>query len=133
MTTQDMSWLLDSFADATTGVSHAVAVSADGLLIGATRYLPADRAEQMAAVVAGLIGLANGASRCFDAGTLRQTVVEMHNGLLFLMAIGDGSALAALAARGCDVGQVGYELTLLVDRVGTALESAPRPSMTVAP
>lgn len=133
MTTQDMSWLLDSFADTTTGVSHAVCVSADGLLIGATRHLPPERAEQMAAVVAGLNGLANGAARYFDGGALRQTVVEMHNGLLFLMAIGDGSVLAALAARGCDVGQVGYEMTLLVDRVGNALESAPRPSMTMAP
>jgi predicted regulator of Ras-like GTPase activity (Roadblock/LC7/MglB family) len=132
MTTQDMSWLLDSFTETTTGVSHAVAVSADGLLIGASRYLPPERAEQMAAVVAGLVGLANGASRCFGAGALKQTVVEMNHGLLFLMSIGDGSALAALAARGCDVGQVAYELTLLVDRVGAALESAPRPSMTSA-
>lgn len=132
MTTQDMSWLLDNFADSTAGVSHAIAVSADGLLIGSSRYLPVDRAEQMAAVVAGLIGLANGASKMFQAGALRQTVVEMNQGLLFLMAIGDGSALAALAARGCDVGQVGYELTLLVDRVGGALESTPRPSMTSA-
>lgn len=132
MTTQDMSWLLDGFADATTGVSHAIAVSADGLLIGASRYLPPERAEQMAAVVAGLVGLASGASRMFDAGALKQTVVEMNHGLLFLMSIGDGSALAALAARGCDVGQVAYELTLLVDRVGGALESAPRPTMTTA-
>ena len=132
MTTQDMSWLLDSFADSTHGVSHAIAVSADGLLIGASRYLPPDRAEQMAAVVAGLIGLANGASKVFDAGALKQTVVEMTHGLLFLMSIGDGSAIAALAARGCDVGQVAYELTLLVDRVGTALESSPRPTMTSA-
>ncbi len=133
MTATDMSWLLDGFAESTTGVSHAIAVSADGLLIGASRYLPADRAEQMAAVVAGLIGLANGASRCFDGGNLRQTVVEMNNGLLFLMAIGDGSALAALATRGCDVGQVGYELTLLVDRVGGALESPARPSVASTP
>jgi predicted regulator of Ras-like GTPase activity (Roadblock/LC7/MglB family) len=132
MTTQDMSWLLDSFAESTNGVSHAIAVSADGLLIGASRYLPPDRAEQMAAVVAGLIGLANGASKVFDAGALKQTVVEMTHGLLFLMSIGDGSALAALAARGCDVGQVAYELTLLVDRVGGALESSPRPTMTTA-
>lgn len=132
MTTQDMSWLLDSFADATTGVSHAIAVSADGLLIGASRYLPPDRAEQMAAVVAGLVGLASGASRMFDAGALKQTVVEMNHGLLFLMSVGDGSALATLASRGCDVGQVAYELTLLVDRVGGALESAPRPTMTSA-
>jgi predicted regulator of Ras-like GTPase activity (Roadblock/LC7/MglB family) len=130
--TQDMSWLLDSFADATSGVSHTIAVSADGLLIGASRYMTQEQADQLAAVVAGLIALANGASRCFDAGSIKQTIVEMHRGLLFLVSIGDGSALAALTARGCDVAQVAYELTLLVDRVGNALESAPRPTMTTA-
>jgi hypothetical protein len=31
-----------------------------------------------------------------------------------------------LAARSCDVGQVGYEMALLVDRVGEALTPAPR-------
>ena len=45
---------------------------------------------------------------------------------LFLMAISDGSALAALAARNCDVGQVGYEMALLVERVGNALSPVPR-------
>jgi predicted regulator of Ras-like GTPase activity (Roadblock/LC7/MglB family) len=133
LATQDLSWLLDGFADETPGVSHAIAVSADGLLIGASRYLPEERAEQMAAVVAGLLGLTLGASRFFDGGGLRQTVVEMDTGLLFVMAIGNGSALAALAARGCDVGQVGYEMTLLVERVGGALESAPRPTIATAP
>ena len=55
-----------------------------------------------------------------------QTVVEMSAGFLFLMSISDGSAIAALANRHCDVGLVGYELTLLVDRVGGALNPAPR-------
>ena len=50
-----------------------------------------------------------------------QTVVEMDNGFLFLMSISDGSSFAVLAARSCDVGQVGYEMALLVDRVGDAL------------
>jgi hypothetical protein len=46
------------------------------------------------------------------------------------MSITDGSALAALAARNCDMGQVGYELTLLVERVGSALAPAPRETST---
>jgi hypothetical protein len=37
------------------------------------------------------------------------------------MSISDGSALGVLAARSCDVGQVGYEMALLVERVGQAL------------
>jgi predicted regulator of Ras-like GTPase activity (Roadblock/LC7/MglB family) len=50
----------------------------------------------------------------------------MDGGFLFLMSMGDGAALAALAARGCDVGQVGYEMALLVERVGNALSPAVR-------
>jgi predicted regulator of Ras-like GTPase activity (Roadblock/LC7/MglB family) len=58
-----------------------------------------------------------------------QTVVEMNGGFLFLMSISDGSALATLASRTCDVGQVGYEMALLVDRVGNALTARPREAM----
>jgi predicted regulator of Ras-like GTPase activity (Roadblock/LC7/MglB family) len=50
----------------------------------------------------------------------------MDNGFLFLMSISDGSSFGVLAARSCDVGQVGYEMALLVDRVGDALTPAPR-------
>jgi hypothetical protein len=121
-----MSWLLENFVDQVPGIAHVVAVSADGLLIASSRGLPGDRAEQLAAVTAGLVSLAQGVSQCTDGGALRQTVVEMGSGFLFLMSISDGSALAALAARHCDLGQVGYELTLLVDRVGLALEPGRR-------
>ncbi|BCB85287.1 hypothetical protein Psuf_026000 [Phytohabitans suffuscus] len=68
----------------------------------------------------------SGAARCFEGGAVLQTVVEMDNGFLFLMSISDGSSFAVLAARSCDVGQVGYEMALLVDRVGDALTPAPR-------
>ena len=117
----DMSWLLASFADQVPGVAHVVAVSADGILLASSRGLPPDRAEQLAAVTAGLISLAQGVSQATDGGRMVQTVVEMSGGFLFLMSISDGSALAALAARNCDIGQVGYEMTLLVERVGGAL------------
>jgi predicted regulator of Ras-like GTPase activity (Roadblock/LC7/MglB family) len=49
---------------------------------------------------------------------------------LFLMSISDGSSMAVLAARSCDVGQVGYEMALLVERVGAALVPAPREAVT---
>jgi predicted regulator of Ras-like GTPase activity (Roadblock/LC7/MglB family) len=65
--------------------------------------------------------LTQGAARCFDAGQVVQTVVEMERGIVLLMSISDGSSLAVLAAPGCDIGLVGYEMTLLVDRVGQQL------------
>ena len=58
---------------------------------------------------------------CFSAGAVVQTVVEMQGGFLLLMAISDGSWLAVLAAPTSDIGLVGSEMTLLVDRVGQHL------------
>lgn len=118
--------MLANFVDETPGVAHAIAVSSDGLLLASSRDLPRDRADQLAAVTSGLVSLTQGAARLLEAGGVLQNVVEMDGGFLFLMAISDGSALAALAARNCDVGQVGYEMALLVERVGNALSPVPR-------
>ena len=125
-TMQDMGWLLSNFADSVAGIAHVVAVSADGLLLASSRDLPADRADQLAAITSGVVSLTDGASRMFNAGEVQQTIIEMDSGYLFLMSISDGSSMAVLAARSCDVGQVGYEMALLVERVGAALVPAPR-------
>jgi predicted regulator of Ras-like GTPase activity (Roadblock/LC7/MglB family) len=42
------------------------------------------------------------------------------------MRVGDGSHLATLAVTGCDIGQIGYEMAILVDRVGGVVQSARR-------
>ena len=125
-TMQDMGWLLSNFADSVAGIAHVVAVSADGLLLASSRNLPPERADQLAAITSGVVSLTDGASRMFNAGRVQQTIIEMDSGYLFLMTISDGSAMAVLAARSCDVGQVGYEMALLVDRVGDALTPSPR-------
>ena len=125
-TMQDMSWLLTNFADHVAGIAHVVAVSADGLLLASSRFLPEDRAEQLAAIAAGVVSLTQGTARYFNGGAVLQTIVEMDSGYLFLMSISDGSCLAVLASRNCDVGQVGYEMALLVERVGAALVPLPR-------
>lgn len=114
-------WLVTDFTERVPGVAHAVVVSADGLLLTSSARLPADRADQLAAVASGLSSLTMGAARCFEAGPVRETVVEMERGVMLLMAISDGSAFAVLAAPNCDIGQVAYEMTLLVERVGQML------------
>ena len=119
-------WLVNDFAERVPGVAHAVVVSADGLLLTASARLPLDRADQLAAVSSGLVSLTQGAARCFEAGGVRETIVEMEGGIMLLMAISDGSSLVVLAARHCDVGHVGYEMALLVERVGRSLVSPPR-------
>ncbi len=129
---QNMSWLLTNFADHVAGIAHVVAVSADGLLLASSRGLPEERADQLAAIAAGVVSLTQGTSRYFNGGGVLQTIVEMDGGYLFLMSISDGSCLAVLAGRNCDVGQVGYEMALLVERVGQALIPGPRQSVTQA-
>ena len=125
-TMHDMGWLLNNFANSVAGIAHVVAVSADGLLLASSRDLPPERADQLAAITSGVVGLTDGASRMFNAGRVQQTIIEMESGYLFLMSVSDGSSMGVLAARSCDVGQVGYEMALLVERVGASLSPAPR-------
>ena len=48
-----LDWLVSNFARDVPGVSHAVLVSVDGLLIAASEHLPRERADQLAAVTSG--------------------------------------------------------------------------------
>ncbi|GAB3144279.1 roadblock/LC7 domain-containing protein [Microbispora hainanensis] len=121
-----LNWLIDDFVSSVPGVAHSVVVSADGLPLAYSHGFPKDRADQLAAVAAGLISLTQGASRVFEGGPVTQTVVEMQRGLLLIMSISDGSCLAVLAAADSDLGLVAYQMTLLVERAGQVLTPAVR-------
>lgn len=123
---RSLDWLISRFVQEVPDVAHAILVSADGLLMAASSSIPADRAEQLGAVSSGLASLAVGAARLFAGGAVLQTVVEMEQGYLMLMSVGDGSHLAVLTATAADIGQVGYEMALLVERVGRAVQASPR-------
>jgi predicted regulator of Ras-like GTPase activity (Roadblock/LC7/MglB family) len=125
-TEPSLGWLVSAFTKEVPGVAHAVLVSADGLLVAASDALPRDRADQMSALTAGLTSLTVGAAELFTAGRVVQSVIEMEHGFLLLMSVGDGSHLAVIAAAGCDIGLVGYEMTLLVDRVGRMVDTPVR-------
>jgi predicted regulator of Ras-like GTPase activity (Roadblock/LC7/MglB family) len=126
---ESLDWLVARFARETPGVSHAILVSADGLLVAASEHMPGERADQLAAVASGLASLSTGAAQLFDGGYVLQSVVEMENGYLLLMRVGDGSNLATLAARTADIGQIGYEMAILVERVGAVVASARRSAL----
>jgi hypothetical protein len=122
----DLNWLITAFAERTPGVAHAALVSADGLPLATSRSLPRDRADQLAAVTAGLTSLMQGASRIFEGGPVTQTVVEMDRGVLVAMGAAAGAALVVLAAADCDLGLVAYEMALLTERTGPSLSPAQR-------
>jgi predicted regulator of Ras-like GTPase activity (Roadblock/LC7/MglB family) len=123
---RELDWVVTKFVDDAPGAAHAVLVSADGLLMAASGRLPADRAEQVAAVSSGLASLATGAARLFEGGAVLQTIVEMESGFMLLMSVGDGSHLAVLTQATADIGQVGYEMALLVERVGRMIQAQAR-------
>ncbi len=121
---RNFNWLLSSFVEGTSGVTDAVAVSSDGLLMAMSSSLERAGAEQLAAIIAGMTSLAESTARCFALGELDQVIIAMQEGYLFVSAVSDGSSLGVVADRRCDVGSVGYQMSLLVQRVGSALSPA---------
>ena len=123
---RDLDWVMSRFVEEVPDAAHAILVSADGLLMASSTSIPGERAEQVAAVSSGLASLAVGAARLFEGGSVMQTIVEMEMGFLMLMSVGDGSNLTVLTTEDADIGQVGYEMALLVDRVGRTVEAQAR-------
>ena len=102
----------------------AVAVSSDGFLLAASAGLDGPGVEQFGAIISGLTSLSRGAANLYDYGEVNQVIIEMSDGYLFVMAVDDGSAVGVLAEADCDVGSVGYEMALLIERVGEMLTPA---------
>lgn len=114
-------WLLEQFATNTAGVLEATAVSSDGFLLASSSGLERQNVEQLAAVTAGLASLTRGAAELFSMQRVEQVLVEMTLGHMFVSTISDGSSLTVLADKRADLGLVGYEMALMVDRIGSVL------------
>ncbi|AEH08044.1 MULTISPECIES: roadblock/LC7 domain-containing protein [Protofrankia] len=129
---ENMSWLLNNLTRKVPEVTYAVVLSADGLLLATSNGMNRTTADQLAAVASGFNSLARGAGRFFGGGNVRQTIVEMEQGFLFVTAVGDGSCLAILSTPGADIGLIAYEMALLVIRVGEFLTPELRAEMQAA-
>jgi uncharacterized protein len=132
-TSRKLDWLVNDFVRRVAGVSHALVVSGDGLKLALSERVESEHADQLAAVASGLTSLTRGAARCFDAEPVTQTIVDMAGGYLFVTSVAGGSTLAVFARPDCDIGMIGYEMTLLVARVGQLLSppvrSSPDPAL----
>jgi uncharacterized protein len=122
----NVNWLLSNFVERVPGVTEAVVVSSDGLPLSMSGGIDRATADRFAAVSSGLIGLAFGAAGRFGGGSVLQVIIEMEQAFLFVTGISDGSCLALSARSDCDVGLVGYEMAVLVERVGSVLTPALR-------
>jgi uncharacterized protein len=123
---RQLDWLVSDFVRRVAGVTHALVVSGDGLKLAISDRIDESAADQLAAVASGLVSLTRGAARCFDAEPVVQTIVETAGGYFFVASISEGSTLAVFAAAECDIGMIGYEMAMLVTRVGQLLVPGPR-------
>ncbi|MGI5128245.1 roadblock/LC7 domain-containing protein [Pseudonocardia sp. CA-107938] len=121
-----LDWLLDEFARATPGVVHVVVVSGDGLRLASSPGIGATLGDQLSAAASGLVSLARGTAQLLGAGSVGQTILELDGGYYFVTSVSTGATLAVFAERSCDMGVVGYEMTMLATRVGHAVTPAQR-------
>lgn len=118
---QQFNWMLNNFVKDTAGVTDSVAVSSDGLLMAKSNTLDDAGADQVAAIISGFVSLGQGATRCFGFDDLNQIIIAMKGGYLFVTAMGTAGCLGVVATPRCDIGNVGYQMTLLVERAGEML------------
>lgn len=121
---RNLNWLVSNFVAGVPGVTQAAVVSSDGLLIASSDGIDRIAADRLAAVAAGLQSIARGASVPLSGGAVHEVIVELEHVILFVMSISESSVLAVTASRPCDVGLVGYEMAVLVERCAAALTPA---------
>ena len=96
---QGLGWLLDDLTERVEHIRHALVLSNDGLVTGASTGLRREDAEHLAAVSSGLHSLAKGSGRHFGAGRVRQTMIEFDDAVLFVTAAGPAAVCACSAGR----------------------------------
>ncbi|HEX6681739.1 MAG TPA: roadblock/LC7 domain-containing protein [Candidatus Limnocylindrales bacterium] len=126
----ELAWLVDDLVVRIPQAQQAILLSADGLLMASSTGHRED-AEHMSAVAASLFGLARGAGRRFGKGKVRQAILEMETGFLFVIAAGNGACLSVLADEDADAGLMAYEMAMLVVRAGQHLGTTLRQPVAV--
>jgi predicted regulator of Ras-like GTPase activity (Roadblock/LC7/MglB family) len=123
---QDFAWLIGRFADEVPGVTHVLLVSLDGLQLVASGTVPRDLGDQLAALTAGLISMADRGAALLGLGPSEYLTVRLPLGHLLFMRVGESAGLAVAADTGCDLRVVAYQMTQLVASVGHLLTPAMR-------
>ncbi|MEW2544861.1 roadblock/LC7 domain-containing protein [Streptomyces sp. NPDC047002] len=134
---RNLHWLLNNLVEEVPGVRSVAVVSSDGLMLlssdpgqaeAAAAPEDADRPQgprgssaDLATVVSGIGSLTIGAAKLMEGGPVKNTMVAMEDGSLFVMAISDGSLLGVHAAPDCDMSVVAYHMALFVGRAGHVL------------
>ncbi|MFD3411088.1 roadblock/LC7 domain-containing protein [Streptomyces cyaneofuscatus] len=130
---RNLHWLLSNLVEEVPGVHSVTVVSSDGLMLlssdpGHHRANEAGQSDgprgssaDLATIVSGIGSLTVGAAKLMDGGGVKQTMVAMDEGSVFVMSISDGSLLGVHATPDCDMSVVAYHMALFVGRAGHVL------------
>lgn len=131
---RNLHWLLSNLVEEVPGVHSVTVVSSDGLMLlssdpGLTAPTkaagrpegPKGSSADLATIVSGIGSLTVGAAKLMDGGGVKQTMVAMEEGSVFVMSISDGSLLGVHATPDCDMSVVAYHMALFVGRAGHVL------------
>ena len=121
-----VNWLITDFVSNVPGVAHTVVVSADGLPLAYSDGFPRDRADQLAAVAAGLISLTQGASGFSRAEPSHRPWWRCSEGCSSSCRSVMVPASPYWPPPTATWGLVAYQMTLLVERAGQVLTPAVR-------
>ncbi|NEB35484.1 roadblock/LC7 domain-containing protein [Streptomyces sp. SID14515] len=134
---RNLHWLLSNLVEEVPGVHSVTVVSSDGLMLlssdpghltakaaapaAGTSDGPKGSSADLATIVSGIGSLTVGAAKLMDGGGVKQTMVAMDEGSVFVMSISDGSLLGVHATPDCDMSVVAYHMALFVGRAGHVL------------
>ncbi|GAA3476484.1 roadblock/LC7 domain-containing protein [Streptomyces yanii] len=131
---RNLHWLLSNLVEEVPGVHSVTVVSSDGLMLlssdpgrqtttvtGGLQDGPRGSSADLATIVSGIGSLTVGAAKLMDGGGVKQTMVAMDEGSVFVMSISDGSLLGVHATPDCDMSVIAYHMALFVGRAGHVL------------
>jgi predicted regulator of Ras-like GTPase activity (Roadblock/LC7/MglB family) len=125
----DYSWMLQGIVDNVPQARHLVLLSADGIPQGATQGMDERTMRGIAATMAGMQSLSRATGLIVGPQAdheWKQTLIEFDHGLVFVVAAGEGSYLAAAAGPDVDMQAITFSMQQLVTRLGRELTAPPR-------
>lgn len=121
--------MLQGIVDNVPEARHLVLLSADGIPQGATQGMNEGTMRAIAATMAGMQSLSRATGLIVGPQAdheWKQTLIEFDHGLVFVLAAGEGSYLAAAAGPDVDMQAITFSMQQLVTRLGRELTAPPR-------
>ncbi|MFF2519284.1 roadblock/LC7 domain-containing protein [Streptomyces sp. NPDC058086] len=124
---KDVSWVLEPLLGLP-GVVHALVLSSDGMVQGASPDLSREAGEGAAAMMSALQGAARAVAVSFSGDEhtrLQQLVVDTDTGFVFATPAGMNTVMAVYATRNIDMGVVAHHMQIQVATLGRKVMNSP--------